>query len=66
LDVKLDNLHSKGKTKHWFYDTLVFGKVKKILGGKVKTLFTGSAPISQEVIDFLKVSFCCPIIEGYG
>jgi long-chain acyl-CoA synthetase len=27
---------------------------------------TGSAPISSEVINFLKIAACCPIFEGYG
>lgn len=29
-------------------------------------MLTGSAPISSEVIDFLKVTAGCPIYEGYG
>lgn len=29
-------------------------------------MLTGGAPISGEVLDFLKVCFCAPIHEGYG
>lgn len=51
---------------HTFYDKLIFNKMTKMLGGKVKVMVTGSAPISPDVINFLKVCFCAPICEGYG
>lgn len=66
INTKLANLHSTGSYKHCLYDALVFKKMKAALGGRVRMCITGSAPISKEVIDFLKIAFCCPIYEGYG
>ena len=37
-----------------------------MLGGNVRAMLTGSAPIDKQVIDFLKICFSCPIQEGYG
>lgn len=37
-----------------------------MMGGKIEIMITGSAPISPDVLNFLKVCFCVPIIEGYG
>jgi long-chain acyl-CoA synthetase len=51
---------------HRVYDALVFNRVKAMLGGKVRFMLTGSAPIAPEVLDFLKICFCCDILEGYG
>lgn len=66
LQTKLDNLKATGSFEHCLYDRLVFSKVKQRLGGKVRLLLTGSAPISAEVMGFLKVCFCCTFLEGYG
>jgi len=54
------NLHSK------IYDSLVFGKIRDTLGGNVRLMVTGSAPISKDILDILRVSFSCHILEGYG
>lgn len=49
-----------------FYDRIVCNKFRAILGGNIRIMATGSAPISSDVLNFLKVAFCCPILEGYG
>jgi len=48
------------------YDALIFKKVKALLGGRVRLMVTGSAPIDLVVLDYLKICFCVPILEGYG
>lgn len=48
------------------YDRLIFNKVKNRLGGRVRIMITGSAPIADNILKFLKCVFCCPIIEAYG
>eukprot|EP01017_Pseudomicrothorax_dubius_P029894 TRINITY_DN3671_c0_g3_i1.p1 TRINITY_DN3671_c0_g3~~TRINITY_DN3671_c0_g3_i1.p1 ORF type:complete len:675 (-),score=177.18 TRINITY_DN3671_c0_g3_i1:69-2093(-) len=63
---KLANVRRAADYKHWFYDCLVFNKVKAVFGGRVQFMITGSAPISTDVIDFFKLSAGCPVFEGYG
>ena len=36
------------------------------MGGNLKCMVTASAPISKEVLDFMKVVCSCPLIELYG
>lgn len=51
---------------HRVYDSLVFNKMAAIIGGNVRIMITGSAPINPDVLDFLKIAFCAEIVEGYG
>lgn len=66
IAAKTANLHSDGSVEHSVYDALVFNKFKDLIGGRCRLMVTGSAPISKDVLDFLKIAFCCPIYEGYG
>ena len=60
--AKVDN----GNYTHGLYDMLVFNKMKQVLGGKVQFMLTASAPLSLPVKRFLKLAFCCQIVEAYG
>ena len=66
VETKLYYLRQDGTLTHWFYDALVFNKIRALLGGRMRFMLSGSAPIARDVMDFLKVCFCCPIDEGYG
>jgi long-chain acyl-CoA synthetase len=55
-----------GHTTHSVWDSVVFARMRDLLGGRVRLMLTGSAPISPAVKEFLQVVFCCPVYEGYG
>ncbi|CAI2355235.1 unnamed protein product [Caenorhabditis sp. 36 PRJEB53466] len=49
-----------------FFDKIVFKKLKLKLGGKLKVLTTGGAPVTKEVKTFTRYAYGCPLVEGYG
>ena len=60
-------LEKDGSTTHMMLDPMIFGKIKKILGGKVRLVFSGGVGrLSSEVLKFLKICFCSEVIEVYG
>uniref|UniRef100_A0A8C4GXM6 Long-chain-fatty-acid--CoA ligase n=1 Tax=Dicentrarchus labrax TaxID=13489 RepID=A0A8C4GXM6_DICLA len=48
------------------WDRLIFGKVQASLGGRVRLMITGAAPISPTVLSFLRAAIGCQFYEGYG
>jgi long-chain acyl-CoA synthetase len=66
LNSKLERVKQDGCVTHSIWDTLVFGKTKSILGGNIRIMLTGAAPIAAHVHDALKCIFCVPIAEGFG
>ncbi|XP_023686308.2 long-chain-fatty-acid--CoA ligase 4 [Paramormyrops kingsleyae] len=45
---------------------LLFKKVRALLGGKVRMMLSGGAPLSSATQRFMNVCFCCPVGQGYG
>ncbi|KAK5617838.1 Long-chain-fatty-acid--CoA ligase 4 [Crenichthys baileyi] len=45
---------------------LLFRKVKKLLGGRIRMMLSGGAPLSSATQRFMNVCFCCPVGQGYG
>ena len=63
---KMFYYRTQGTLTHKVWDSLIFKKIKNVLGGRVRLMVTGSAPIAGYVLNFLKIVFSCPFIEGYA
>ncbi|XP_038661592.1 long-chain-fatty-acid--CoA ligase 1a isoform X1 [Scyliorhinus canicula] len=48
------------------WDKLVFHKIQESLGGKVRLMVTGAAPVSDTVLTFIRAAVGCQFYEGYG
>lgn len=49
-----------------FVCSLVFKKVRSLLGGNTRVLLSGGAPLSAATQRFMNICFCCPVGQGYG
>jgi long-chain acyl-CoA synthetase len=66
LNTKITALRRNATYSNGCFDLLIFKKISALLGGNVRVMITASAPIDPAVLEFLKVTFCCPFLEGYG
>ena len=66
VNAKVDQLKLDGQMHNRLYDQIVFNKARQRLGGNIRLMITASAPIAPNILQFLKVVFCCPIVEAYG
>ncbi|XP_076930349.1 long chain acyl-CoA synthetase 4-like [Bidens hawaiensis] len=48
------------------FDKIIFSKVKEGLGGKMRLILSGAAPLSASVETFLRVVTCAHVLQGYG
>lgn len=59
-------LNDRVITKNSIWDKLVFDKIQEQLGGDVRLLITGSAPVSAEALEICRVVLGVMVVEGYG
>ena len=53
--AKKRRLESDGVFTHYLWDKIVFRKIQILLGGRVRLMITGSAPVSHNVLDFMRM-----------
>jgi len=46
-----------------FLDALVFSKVKKRLGGRIRVIISGAAPLPRHIEECLMTAMCAPMVQ---
>jgi long-chain acyl-CoA synthetase len=62
----MDWVEKDGSVTSMFLDPLIFSKIRNLIGSRVRIVFSSSGPLSNEIINFLKISFCTDVISVYG
>ncbi|KAL7719845.1 Long-chain-fatty-acid--CoA ligase [Entamoeba marina] len=55
--------------KSWNYinwDTILFNKVKAMMGGRLECILNGSAPLTPELYEWLRIATGAQMLQGYG
>ncbi|KAF6040391.1 ACSL3 [Bugula neritina] len=47
-------------------NSLVMSSITGLLGGRLRAMISGGAPLNPKTQEFLRVCLCCPVIQGYG
>ncbi|GLD64345.1 long-chain-fatty-acid--CoA ligase 5 [Lates japonicus] len=68
LNFAVDRKYSEVKEgiirNNSIWDKLIFHKVQESLGGRVRVMVTGAAPISPSVLNFLRAALGCQVQSG--
>ncbi|UYV67009.1 hypothetical protein LAZ67_4003652 [Cordylochernes scorpioides] len=66
MNSKLNELNKFIIRNNSIWDSLVFKKVRESMGGRVRLLVCGSAPLAGNVLTFVRCALGCIVLEGYG
>jgi len=47
-------------------DRLIFRAVRRLIGGNVRMILTGGAPLSPQTHEYIRTCMGCPVLQGYG
>ena len=66
IEIKMKDFKETGILTNPFLDSLIFKKIRNILGGKMRFMLVGSAPMDPNLMNYLQCALSCKIVEGYG
>jgi long-chain acyl-CoA synthetase len=47
-------------------DAIIFRNMRNIVGGRIRLMLSGGAPLSPDTHDFVRCAFGLPLVQGYG
>ena len=47
-------------------DALIFRSIRKLVGGRIRLMLSGGAPLSPETHEYIRTTFSVPLVQGYG
>ena len=66
INIKIKDYNETGLLNNFFFDKLIFKEVRSFFGGRLRFMLVGSAPCDSYLLNFLRCSLSCEIVEGYG
>ncbi len=66
LSVKSQEIEKHQVTRHMFWDKFILKRIQQRLGGRIKLIVSGAAPLSPTILQFLKLVCGACVVEGYG
>ena len=66
IKIKMKDYNETGILKNILLDNIIFRKIRNSFGGRLRFMLVGSAPVDPEILNFLRCSLSCEIVEGYG
>jgi long-chain acyl-CoA synthetase len=67
IKSKLENIQlNSSNVTHSFYDGLIFKKVRALTGGRLVRIHSGSAPLTQNVLEKVQIFLSARVTQGYG
>ncbi len=66
LSAKASEIEQHQVTRHILWDKLLLKRIQQRLGGRVKLIVSGAAPLSPIILEFLKRVCGACVVEGYG
>eukprot|EP01055_Gregarina_sp_Pseudo9_P005227 Gregarina_sp_Pseudo_9__5226@NODE_583_length_2551_cov_101_484873_g550_i0_p1_GENE_NODE_583_length_2551_cov_101_484873_g550_i0NODE_583_length_2551_cov_101_484873_g550_i0_p1_ORF_typecomplete_len703_score190_93AMPbinding/PF00501_28/9_5e84AMPbinding_C/PF13193_6/0_011Cas9_C/PF18525_1/0_29_NODE_583_length_2551_cov_101_484873_g550_i03082416 len=66
LKTKINRRRNVSATTHRVWDNVVFPKIRAMMGGQLRGMICGGAPLDPIILERMEAFFAVPLMQGYG